>query len=75
MKLRTKYPYTTRHATDGSIRYGEQFEGKSSLTRSSFSYEGSLNYNRLPTEIRQAKTLQSFKIKLKQWIRVNIPLD
>ena len=57
MKMGTVYPYETRHATDGSIRLGEQFEGKSSLTRTSFCYQGSLNYNRIQTEIRQNRTL------------------
>ena len=37
-KMITSHPYQTRQATDGAIRFGEQFDARSELTRSEFCY-------------------------------------
>ena len=38
LKMTTTHPYSTRQATSGGIRFGEQFDRKSSLARNSFCY-------------------------------------
>ena len=74
-KISTSHPYRIRQATERGIRFGEQFEIQSSLTRNSFCYRGTQGYNRLPYEIRGAKTIATFKHKLKIWVKTNIPID
>ena len=74
-KFSTDHPYRTRQATSGGLRYGEDYDGKSGLSHSSFCYRGTVAYNRIPVHIRQTNTMQTFKYKLKQWVSTNIPLD
>ena len=74
-KMTTSHPYQTRQATDGSIRFGEQFEGRSSLAGNSFCYSGTVAYNMIPAEVRAAKTLQNFKNRLRRWVMSNVPVD
>ena len=74
-KFSTDHPYRTRQAAGGGLRFGEDFDGKSDLSHTSFCYRGTVDYNRIPVYIRRAKTIQTFKFKLKQWISTNIPLD
>ena len=74
-KMDSNHPYQTRQATSGKIRFGDQFEGKSSLARSSFCYGGTSNYNLIPADIRNEATLGNFKYKLRKWIKSNIPVD
>ena len=74
-KFNTDHPYRTRQATGGGLRFGEDYDAKSGLSHSSFCYRGTVEYNRIPVFIRRAKTIQTFKYKLKQWVSTNIPLD
>ena len=74
-KFSNDHPYRTRQAAGGGLRFGENFDGKSDLSHTSFCYRGTVDYNRIPVYIRRAKTMQTFKYKLKQWISTNIPLD
>ena len=74
-KMNNSHPYKTRQATEGGIRFGEQFDVQSGLSRKSFCYRGTLDYNRIPADIRTAKTTATFKYKLKNWIKTNIPID
>ena len=74
-KMSTNHPYQTRQATGGGIRFGEQFEGKSSLSGNSFCYSGTRDYNVIPAEIRAAKTIQNFKCKLRKWVKSNVPVS
>ena len=74
-KMITSHPYQTRQATDGTIRFGEQFDARSELTRSGFCYSGTQAYNLIPAEIRASRTIQTFKMKLKKWVKSNIPVD
>ena len=66
-KMSISHPYQTRQATDGAIRFGEQFEGRSSLAGNSFCYSGTVAYNMIPAELRAAKTIQNFKHRLRKW--------
>ena len=74
-KMSTSHPYQTRQATEGAIRFGEQFEGKSSIAGNSFCYGGTLAYNMIPAGVRSAKTYQNFKYRLKKWVMSHVPVD
>ena len=74
-KLFLEYGYRTRQATQRGVRFGDQFPGKTALTKSSFLYRAALDYNSIPTDIRSARTIEVFKKKLKSWIRPNIPVQ
>ena len=74
-KFSSDYPYRTRQATGGGVRFGEEFHAKSGLSQASFCYRGTVEYNRVPGYIRSNKTMETFKHKLKQWVSTNIPLD
>ena len=75
---RPKYLYdkmcTTVHQynTRTTVKYGENYTGKSSLAMNSFCYRGSILFNRLQIEIRETVNAATFKKKAKEWIRANI---
>ena len=64
-KMSSSHPYQTRQATSsGAVRYGDQFEGKSSLAGKSFCYDGTLNYNLIPSDIKNVTAHINFNIFL-----------
>ena len=74
-KMNTDHPRTTRQATSGCIRYGEQFSANQSLTQKSFCYRTTAQYNSIPASIRAVRNIPTFKVKLKKWVETNIPID
>ena len=74
-RLDRGFPYRTRLASNGALRYNESQGNDSSLTYKSFINRAIRDYNRIPTELKTMKTLKTFKKKLKLWIRSNIPID
>jgi hypothetical protein len=74
-KMITSHPYQTMQSTVGAIRFGEQFDARSELTRSGFCYSGTQDYNLIPAYIKGSRTIQTFKFKLKKWVKSNIPVD
>ena len=74
-KMSSNFPYQTRQATNGSIRYGEVFNTKTSLTQSSFAYRGLKDYNLIPASIRACKTMKTFKNKLRKWVLENVNIS
>ena len=64
------FMYYTRLAGGGKIK----LEGrpKLELTKNSFKWRAAQQFNQLPTQIRNSKTLQNFKSKAKAWIQDNI---
>ena len=70
----TGYPYRTRSAAMGQIRFGEAFCGNTSITDASFKYRAVRWYNTVPVNARTGN-LPSVKRKLKEWVRKNVPLD
>ena len=56
----------TRAAAQGVIRYGENYQGYSELTRSSFKYRAQKYYSQIPGEMKN-KSLQVFKSCLKKY--------
>ena len=70
-KLVTEHPYPTRLATGGGIRSEGIFGG---LTSKSFLIRGPRDFNNIPADIRNCKTLPTFKQKLKIWVKTKIPV-
>ena len=66
--LSSSYPYETRSSTIGLIRENQDFNQKG------FRYRARQSYNKVPADIRKGST-QTFKRKLKQWVKQNIPID
>ena len=75
MSTASAHPLRTRQATVGQIRLGQNFESKQGLLYDSFRYRAAKDYNNIPVTMRSIIYLRSFKKKLKQWVRSNIPID
>ena len=73
-KMGTSPPYGTRQDTSGGIRFGEIFSSRHSLSHNSFVYRATTDYNSLPANIRIISRLSTFKYKLRQWVKSNIPI-
>ena len=71
----TSHPKNTRQAANGEIRIDEKFDSKQGLVRDSFRYRAASNYNSIPAELRKARNMTTFKMKLKLWVSINIPID
>ena len=67
-KFCTHHPRETRQATGGSIWRGQDW------TSSSFSSRGAQAYNTIPADIRNSRSIPTFKSKLKKWVSNNITL-
>ena len=72
--INAEFPYMTRQATTGGVRYSQDHQSRRALNHSSFRYRATVEYNRLPGTIREAATMQTFKRKLRSWIKENVPL-
>ena len=71
-QLSTEHPYPTRLATGGGVRITGVHGG---LVNKSFLIRAAQEYNSVPARIRASSSLPTFKQKLKQWVKTNIPLD
>ena len=71
-KFCSGHTYTTRQHSTWCIRLNQTFRCKSVLPRNSFRHRGAYDYSALQADIRTSKTLQTFKSKLKRWIKMNI---
>ena len=69
-RMSTMHPYQTRQAAGSDIWHGEEFPGSKR-----FFSRGALAYNSVPSHNRNARSLQIFKYKLKQWVSTNVPID
>ena len=63
----------TRAAANGGIQYGENYKGKTDLTRTSFKYRAQKYYSSIPASIKNT-TLQAFKSRLKKHTADTIPV-
>ena len=68
--MNTSHPVRTRQATGGGI-----WRGIAEQAGGTFTSRGTKVYNSLPAEIRNSRTLETFKYKLKKWVVNNIPVD
>ena len=74
-RLSSVYSYKTRQCTTGNIRQDETFSSSSSLPRNSFRNRGALDYNKVPVSNRAISNITTFKVKLRQWVKLNIDLE
>ena len=72
--LSSQYPYRTRNAATGRIRFGEEFRGESSLVEASFKHRAVHWYNEVPVDVYRG-SIPTVKHKLKQWVKNNVPID
>ena len=73
-KLSTEFPYSTRLAQSEAVRMGSEFQCKLDLTEKSFMARATCAYNQIPTEIRRTPKVETFKLKLKDWVQKNCPI-
>ena len=66
--LSTQFPYRTRNATSGRIRYPEN------LSKASFKNRAVHYYNEVSPEVFRG-TIATVKYKLRSWVKQNVPLD
>ena len=69
-KLTRDFPYLTRQATGGHVRYAWD-----TVVEGSFLSSGAKDYNLIPENFKTITTLHLFKRKLKLWILSNIPVE
>ena len=69
-KVSYDYPYHTRQATGGNIRYN-----RAKVVEGSFISRATRNYNSIPDDFKAVKTLLMFKKKLRKWTLENIPIE
>ena len=70
-KLSKEFPYNTRLAETSSVRMGSDFKCKLELTEKSYLNRATVNFNQLPTELRQIRKSETFKKQLKDWVLDN----
>ena len=70
-KLSAEFPYNTRLAQSESVRMGSEFQSKLELTEKSFMTRATISFNQLPTSLRLAPKIETFKKELKIWVTAN----
>ena len=60
------HPHNTRHASNLNLNIPKP---KTSTFMNSFSYQGPLIWNTLPTNIRDSNNIQTFKTHLKEYVK------
>ena len=68
------HPYRTRNASNGKIRFGENFRVGSTLLEASFKHRAVHMYNQVPATVLQGSQ-PTVKNKVREWVRKNIPID
>ena len=63
----------TRAAAQGVIQYGQNYQGFSELTMSSFKYRAQKYYSQIPGVMKN-KSLQAFKSSLKKHTAEKVPM-
>ena len=74
-RFSTEYSYSTRMSNSGGVRLDETYRYRTDLAMRSFRFRGVHDYNEIPAEIRGTRNLESFKIKLKKWMKMNTNSD
>ena len=67
------YNYKTREADRGKIRHTRK--PNLELAKDSFRWRAAGLYNQLPEHVRSKKSIESFKVAAKQWVRQKIELS
>ena len=71
-KLNIEFSRETRLAAGGGIRRVER--NRSRIAQSGFIVRGSQYWNALLLHIRQRESKSTFKVKINEWIRSNVPI-
>ena len=74
-RLDTEHSYRTRQHTSGCIRLDQTFKYTGDLPKNSFRYRGAHDYNTIPADIRATRNMNTFKSKLRGWIRRNMSTE
>ena len=69
-----EYSYRTRFASGGNLRVVGEGEVNLTITKQSFRFRATREWNDLPTELKHVDNLRQFKWKLKAWIKENVPI-
>ena len=69
----TKYNCDTRHARRALIRPTRDCDLE--LSEESFRWRAARAFNALPFSVRESSSMNTFKIEVKKWVKMNIPLD
>ena len=70
----TPHPFRTRQSCTGSIRQDESFRCNISLKSDSMRCRGAMAYNRIPADIRNFPSIESFEEKVRKWVKLNVNL-
>ena len=71
-KLSKHFSYNTRLASNNRVKLDQKVTRQ--LSYQNFLYRFSKYWNELPDELRQTSNVQTFKTKLKQWVKSNVPI-
>ena len=66
------FPYNTRLATSSAMRFTSVRNVRLQLTFRSFVPRACQEYDKLPTDIRQASSMNTFRSKLKDWVKNDV---
>ena len=81
--LQTKKPtyiynrFTNENSTNDMRRRNDNnlnIQGDLTLTRGGFMYRGAKLFNMIPNEIKNVKKYKKFKVQIKKWIKLHIPI-
>ena len=61
----------TRLAPSESVRMGSEFHCKLGITERSFMTRATCAYNQLPADLIKIPKVETFKLKLKEWVQEN----
>ena len=67
------YQYRTRQAESGLVKMVGR--PRLEITRNSFRWRAANQYNQLSADIRNSETLVIFKLRVKTWIKINVPFN
>ena len=66
--------YSQKLSANQLIKLGPDSMAQSDIARSSFKYRATRQWNELPVEIKQFKTINEFKVELRKWIIENVSI-
>ena len=69
--LSKSFNYRTRAASTGSLVDNNKTSNE--ISKDAFLFKSTKLWNSLQPSIRQESNIQKFKLKLKQWVKVNVP--
>ena len=68
------YQHSSRRAEAGSLRQALQSKSHLDLTKRGWCWRSLDQYNKLTAELRSERKIQTFKRKLKDWVKLNVAI-